>query len=176
MNTRTRRSWLLARLANLVIPGAGLILARREWLGLLTSLLFGLAAQVALAGSFLAPGALPLWLTRVAVAGTAAVWSAAQFALWRRIRWITSPEAHAQFDALFQESREALARGDLQTARAALVGALEIDDEDLDANAALARQIGATERRAARKLWRRVAALDADHRFAHETNPSPPRR
>jgi len=169
VTARPRRTWFLALLANFVVPGSGLILARREWLGLLTALLFGLAAQVAIAGTFLAPAGLPHWLTRVAAAGAAAVWLAAQIALGWRIRWINSPAARSQFDALHQESRDALARGDTKTARAALAGALAIDDEDLDASVELARLLAQTEPRAARRLWRRVAALDSDQRFADET-------
>lgn len=176
MSIRARRSWFFARLANFIVPGSGLIAAGREWLGLLIALLFGSAAQIAIAGLFLAPAGLPAWLTNVATGAAIAIWSAAQVALWRRIRWVNSPQAHKQFDALHQESRDAIARGDLDTARAALAGALAIDDEDADALAELARLLQPSDPRAARKLWRRVAALHPDRVSAPETRTPPPPR
>ncbi len=176
MTTYSGRRSVFARLANLLIPGSGLILARREWSGLLLALLYGLFAQAALAGHFLAPAGIPRWLTIAATIAAALVWIAAQIVLARRIRWLKSPEARSQFDALVNESREAAARNDLETARASLAGALDIDDEHLDANAEFARLLMRMNPRAARKIWRRVAALDRNHRFADELKAFQPHR
>lgn len=176
MSTHPGRHFTLARFANLLVPGAGLILARREWLGLLLALLFGLCAQAAIAGHFLAPAGIPRWFTIAATVAAVLVWIAAQAVLARRIRWLKSPDARSQFDALLNESRDALARDDVDTARAALAGALEIDDEHLDANADLARLTSRTNPRAAARFWRRVAALDKNRRYATEIDAFNARR
>lgn len=73
-------SWLL----NIILPGAGLIVARREWLGFLSATVFGICGNVALAGWLIAPAALPLWLTRLATVMTLLAWIGAQVLLKRQ--------------------------------------------------------------------------------------------
>ncbi len=63
-----------ALILNLLLPGTGLILRRREWLGLALSLLFGICCNVALAGRLIAPAAIPGWLTMLAIVMAAATW------------------------------------------------------------------------------------------------------
>jgi hypothetical protein len=73
--------WLL----NLIVPGTGLILARREWLGFLLAVIFGICGNVALAGGFIAPAAIPPWLTGVAAVLTLLAWVVAQVLLRRHL-------------------------------------------------------------------------------------------
>ena len=68
---------------NLMLPGAGLILARREWLGFLLAIVFGICGNVALAGWFIAPVAIPPWLTGVATVMTLLAWTVSQILLKR---------------------------------------------------------------------------------------------
>ncbi len=72
---------MIAWLFNLIIPGTGLIFHRREWLGFVLSILFGVFANVALAGSFIVPEALPAWLIRLSIVLTAVTWFCAQLML-----------------------------------------------------------------------------------------------
>lgn len=74
-------AWLL----NLILPGAGLILARREWLGFLLAIVFGICGNVALAGWFIAPMAFPSWLTGIATVMTVLAWAVAQVLLRRHL-------------------------------------------------------------------------------------------
>ena len=52
---------------NAVVPGAGLIVRRREWFGLARSLLFALLAQIAVGGVWLWPAAIPRPVALVAL-------------------------------------------------------------------------------------------------------------
>jgi len=72
-------AWLL----NLLLPGAGLILRRHEWVGFLLALVFGLCGNVALAGVLIAPEAVPAWLRLLAGICTGLIWLVAQLLLWK---------------------------------------------------------------------------------------------
>ncbi len=72
--------WLI----NFLLPGTGLILVRREWLGFLLAIVFGICGNVALAGWFIAPSAVPLWLTRIAESMTVLAWLVSQILLKRQ--------------------------------------------------------------------------------------------
>jgi hypothetical protein len=67
-----------ALLLNLVVPGSGLILRRREWLGVALAGLFGMAVNVALGGWLLAPMAIPGWIKWSAAAIAVCAWALAQ--------------------------------------------------------------------------------------------------
>ncbi|MEE8171254.1 MAG: hypothetical protein V3T70_11970 [Phycisphaerae bacterium] len=69
-----QRSGLLSYGANSLIPGTGLILNGRPWLGAALALLFGICAHVTIAGWLVAPLAWPRWLTWIAALLTAANW------------------------------------------------------------------------------------------------------
>jgi len=159
---------VIAFLVNLIIPGTGLICARREWFGILLALLFGICAQLALAATFFAPAAVPDAFAALAAVAAGVVWLVAQLALAWRVRWITSDDACARFDLLLGDARRARDAGDIETARLAYRGALEIDDEDLTANLEYARLIESADPAAARRAWRRVHDLDPRGQMAPE--------
>jgi hypothetical protein len=73
-------SWLL----NLILPGAGLIVRRREWLGFSLALVFGICGNVALAGWLIAPAAVPGGLTLLAFVLSGLIWLSAQICLVRQ--------------------------------------------------------------------------------------------
>jgi hypothetical protein len=79
-------------LLNLFLPGTGLILARREWLGFLLAIVFGICGNVALAGWFVAPAAIPPWLAGIATVLAFLFWTLAQIMLRRHFAQPASPE------------------------------------------------------------------------------------
>lgn len=90
---------LIPWLFNFLLPGTGLILVRREWLGFLLALVFGICGNVALAGWFIAPAAVPIWLTRIAGAMTVLAWLASQMLLKRQTaRSRANPGEHAALE------------------------------------------------------------------------------
>jgi hypothetical protein len=90
----------MGRILNLVVPGAGLILQRREWLGFSLALIFGICGNIAIAGWLIAPEAMPMWLTGLAAGLAAFSWGLAQVNLWRceaalRLRTVTTANSTA---------------------------------------------------------------------------------
>ena len=71
-------------LLNVLIPGVGLILRGRHWLGFSLAMLFGLSANTAIAGWLVAPVAIPLFYTWTATVLTIASWILAQVLLLHR--------------------------------------------------------------------------------------------
>lgn len=155
------------RLINLFIPGAGLILRRREWVGFLLALLFGLATNAAIAGYLIAPEAIPFWLSTVATVIAVLTWVLSQVLLQRQDTLLTQ-----QFEALaslLELSRSAMDRGDFESAGQSLSNAMEIDDEHVEANVLLARYcVHIGDREQARKVWHRVRKLDQSREFDAE--------
>ena len=76
----------MALLLNALIPGAGLILRGRHWLGFALAMLFGLAANTAIAGWLVAPVAIPRVYTWMATILSVITWVLAQTLLLRRSR------------------------------------------------------------------------------------------
>ena len=63
---------------NLVVPGAGLIMLRREWLGFCLALLYSLCANFAVTGLLIAPMAWPRWLVAISAVLAGLAWALAQ--------------------------------------------------------------------------------------------------
>jgi len=151
-----------ARIVNLFVPGSGLILLRREWVGLATAGLFTVLAQTAILGWWVVPLDIPVWVATACGAGAALVWLQSQWSVWRRVRAIYAPALLRELADLRAQAAEALARGDLEEAHRVLLVALAVNDEDVELMmlwAALMQRMGRL--RAARRTWRRVLALDA---------------
>lgn len=122
-----RHSQFLSWLLNLVLPGTGLILRRREWLGFLLALVFGISGNIALAGWLIAPLAVPVVMTGLAFLLAGLSWLAAQVLLHREAAAMRRQAA--QLRALVDAARAALDRGDLESARLELDSGLALDDE-----------------------------------------------
>lgn len=75
-------AWIL----NILLPGTGLILSRREWQGFSLVLLFGVCGNVALAGWLIAPAAIPRWLTWLAMVISVLSWIASQTLYHRQVQ------------------------------------------------------------------------------------------
>lgn len=119
-----------ARLLNLLAPGAGLILLRREWLGLALAVAFTALAQVAMLGWWVIPLDIPAWLSGVAGLSAGVIWAQAQWLVHRRARWVAAPAFAQELADLRRRAAEALARGAHEEARRLLVVARSVNDED----------------------------------------------
>lgn len=156
-------TWIL----NLILPGTGLVVRRREWLGLSTAVLFAICGNVAIAGWAIAPAAVPGWLTRLALAMGLIAWLWAQILYYRQGRVLA--RTRRVLMNLLDDARVALASNDLPAARRALDGAAALDDENVELHvlrARLCEKEGARE--AMRAAWHRVLTLDRRSAFARE--------
>jgi hypothetical protein len=80
---------------NLIVPGAGLIFLRREWLGFCLALIFALCANVGVIGYSIAPQAWPGWLVGLSTVLTCCSWVLAQVLCL--LQWRTTQSySHAQ--------------------------------------------------------------------------------
>lgn len=165
MNVRLK----FATALNLLLPGSGLILARREWLGLTQAILFTTFSQVSIFGLWIAPAAIPGWALVGSVVAATATWCVAQWLLRRRLRVLSDPTISSQISTCHQLADAAIREGRLDDARGALNVALTVDDECLETNVRLARLhllMGQFEH--ARKAWRLVEQLDRKRAFRRE--------
>lgn len=121
---------IAAVVLNVLMPGAGLIVTRREWLGLAMALLFAIAADVCLWGLIVAPGWLPVRLVWCAFAASCTVWVVAQALLWQQIRLLSDPHLAAEHLALKRRARDLMAEGAYEHAWGLLKVAMRLDDED----------------------------------------------
>ena len=154
---------------NLFVPGTGLILARREWLGVALAALFGVLVQLGLWGCLIEPARVPIWLAGACLAGGALVWLAAQYLLRRRLVLMRNPGVQEELARLRDQAAGHMANGGYKEAWAAVQVALAIDDEDLDSNVQTAELLAALGRISeARKAWRRVAQLARHDRYAQD--------
>ncbi|MFQ5501326.1 MAG: hypothetical protein ACE5EQ_03375 [Phycisphaerae bacterium] len=155
--------WIL----NLVLPGTGLILRRREWLGLSMAVVFAICGNVALAGKLIAPEAVPTGLTVLAMILATLSWVLAQVLCYRQ--GLTLARTQRVLDQILSDARAALKSNDDAAAHRALDGAIALDDENVEVHAMEARlseREGADQ--AARAAWRRVLKLDRHGPHARE--------
>jgi len=71
---------------NVVVPGTGLILLGRQWLGLALAVWFGLAVEIAVCGWLIAPATMPAFMTLTAASFAGIAWVLAQRLCLRRVR------------------------------------------------------------------------------------------
>jgi len=158
---------VLIWLINLVLPGAGLIIRRREWLGFLLTLVFGICGNAALAGLIIAPLAIPRWMTGLAVGMSALAWVLSQLLFWRQL--IHLERCRESLAVLLEDSRAALAGGDHGSAHRLLERAAAVDDEHLELNVLWARLCTSEgDESAAQRRWRRVIQLDVRRTYHSE--------
>ncbi|MFQ5489271.1 MAG: hypothetical protein ACE5GE_01005 [Phycisphaerae bacterium] len=153
--------WRLAILCNLLVPGSGLIVLRRDWLGLALALLFGVFGQVALWGTLIVPAVVPGWLTTGSLAAATGIWLGAQWQLWERAKVIAGPALQHELSILSRQAQQYASEGHYAKAEDILRLALSINDEDLACNlrwAELMTLLGKSSQ--ARRAWHRVLHLD----------------
>jgi hypothetical protein len=155
-----------AVILNLLIPGTGLIVTRREWLGASLAGLFGLIVQLGLWGCLIEPSRMPSWLVATCLGGGALVWLAAQYLLRQRLILMRNPEVARELGRLRDQAAERVAEGNYQQAWAALQLAVAIDDEDLATNVQVADLLAILGRFSeARQAWQRVSRLDRQGQY-----------
>jgi hypothetical protein len=168
----------LAILCNLIVPGSGLIVLRREWLGLAAAVLFGVLGQIVLLGLLVVPAAIPGWMTTLSLSAAVFVWLGAQWQLLVRIRTATGPSVERELTVLRRRAAEAVTRREYAEAADILRVALTLNDEDVETNIQWAELMTLTGKlRQADRTWRRVLHLDRNgqhHRRAREALPALP--
>jgi hypothetical protein len=147
-------------LLNALVPGAGLVVLRREWLGLATSILFAVFALIFIFSRWITPSDIPVWASSLALAGLILVWAGSLAAVVQRARFVSDPDLVAEIAHLRREGDEAITAGDFQEAHRVLLVALNLDDEDAETWLLWSKL---TERqgsaRVARTGWKRVLRL-----------------
>lgn len=145
---------------NALVPGAGLVVLRREWLGLATSVLFAMFALIFIVSRWITPSDIPTWASYMALAGLILVWAGSLAVVVNRAKSIGDPDFIAEIEHLRQEGADAIAANDLEEAHRALLVALNLDDEDAETwllwSKLMERQGNA---RAAQVGWKRLSLL-----------------
>jgi hypothetical protein len=77
-----------AFLMNLGVPGSGLMLLGRAWLGFAVAVWFCIATEVAICGKLIAPATMPWRMTAASAALGLAAWLLGQGLLISRIRYL----------------------------------------------------------------------------------------
>lgn len=156
------RKWS-AIVLNLIAPGTGLILLRREWFGILLSLVFTMVCLVGLWGWLMIPLVIPRWLVGGSLAGAGLLWLWSQGLLYSRLRVVCTPGIESELRDLCRRAAEAVDRREFQTAEQILVVARSLNDEDVEVNVHWAELMTLLGRfRQARRAWHRVLRLDRD--------------
>ncbi len=156
---------------NVIVPGTGLVLARRERSGTALAFLFCAFGLVALMGGWITPASIPRSMTFLAAAGAVSMWLAAQGVLWSRLSALNSADFDDQKATLVQLASEAMGDGIYVNARLALESALALDDEDVVVNALWARLMTLMGRFGeARRAWGRVEQLDQEGTYRREAS------
>ncbi|HNQ22973.1 MAG TPA: hypothetical protein PKK06_07760 [Phycisphaerae bacterium] len=152
--------------ANLLAPGVGLIVLRRERLGLALAAMFVLTSQVGLWGLLVIPDDVPPALAAGAATAAGVVWVAAQVGMLVRLRRVVPGEVEEQLQVLTDAAATAIAQQRYADACDLLQTALAVDDEDMGLWVGWARLMTLMGRfPVARQAWERV--LHLDHQYVH---------
>ena len=98
--SRSTMSKWFAIILNLVAPGAGLIVLRREWLGTLLAAFFTALSLVGLWGWLIIPLVIPTWLVGGSLVGAGLLWTWSQWLLYHRMKETCTPEVNIATYAL----------------------------------------------------------------------------
>ena len=146
---------------NVLIPGAGLIILRREWLGSTVALLFGMLAGSGIWGCLITPASVGAWTVGLMLTGAALIWLGGQVLLRRQLAVFNDPSRAREVERLRQQAADSASAGNYTEALSMLRLALSLNDEDLDTLVQQADLLTALGRfREARRAWRQVEWLD----------------
>lgn len=159
----------LARQVNWWLPGVGLILAHRLWLGLVIGVLFTLLANLLIWGAAIVPDSVPrifLFLTGLFLVAT---YAGAQFLLWRDIRRRQLAARKAERTRILNQAVEFLTQGDLARACMCVEALLPYAEDDLMVAVRIAQTLTAAQD-APRGIeaWMRVRRLDVQAVYRRE--------
>lgn len=130
LNREDRARRRRALVINLFIPGAGLVLLRRAWLGLTLALLFSLSAHVVIAGLWIAPMAVPRFVLGAVVVAAVLVWMLTQWLVRVQVRLVLGADARRALVLLRDRAVEAMQAGRYEESAGLIRQALRIDDGD----------------------------------------------
>lgn len=165
------RTISLARRVNWWLPGVGLIIAHRLWLGLAIGLLFTVLANFMIWGALVVPESTPRTIFALAGALLIVTYGGAQMLLARDIRQRRVATVRSERARWLDELRGHLARRDLEPALRC-VARLEADAEgDLFIAFHIAQTLTAAED-APRGIeaWQRVRRLDVQAVYRREAD------
>lgn len=163
MSLRPRESLALrcAPWVNLVLPGAGLVLAGRIPLGLMHGLVFAASANLALVAVLLFPDDLPRWAAALGVGFTAGAYAGGQLRLAHALRSQRAAAVAAGRRRALWEIRRLMEQGEYGPALDVLAPlARELPDDLLVAYRLAQVLTAAGTTHAAAAAWGRVRALD----------------
>jgi len=164
---RVRGLWAIG--VNMIAPGAGLAILRREWFGLTIAVLFALLAQTAAYGLLIDPTAVRDDVAKACVVAAGAVWFVAQGLTIARMRRVLGARSRREIAVIVEQVSEALAARRFADAIDLLNVALCVNDESIDLRVALARVLTLTGRfDDARSAWEAVLDLDVDGAYRAE--------
>lgn len=154
------RKWA-AIACNFLVPGSGLIVLQRDWLGATLALAFGVAGTIGVWSIWITPAAVPAWASISSLTLAGACWIAGQAVLKRRLATYHDADAEAELKSLREQAMERTSAGDYDAAHRLLRYALSLDDEDVETNVQIAELLTLVGRfRPARRAWQRVDRLD----------------
>lgn len=150
-----------ARRINWWLPGVGLILAHRLWLGLTIGLLFTLLANMLIWGVLIVPEDMPPFFLMISAGLFLLTYCGAQYLLARDIRLRHLAERKADRHRLLEEITLHLAAGDTDRALLCAEQLTSLADDDLLAALRVAQTL-TVARDAPRGIeaWMRVRRLD----------------
>ena len=162
--------------ANLVLPGAGLILVGAVSSGVLVGLLFAVCANMAVAATLLFPDDFP-WSTRMLIIGFAGgSYLGAQLRFAQTVRSAREAEHAAWRRAVLTEVQALLQRGAAGEALEVLSPLSRRDPEDVLVAYRLAQVLTATgNKHAARAAWRQLRRLDQHGLYRQQLLENEPR-
>ena len=153
-----------AAAVNLLVPGAGLILAGATWVGLATGLVFIACVNAALWLALLIPDEVSRWSQALAIGLAGGAYLGAQVRLAQYVRSRERSQQAAQRRDALSAARTHLRMGDPAAALAALEPLRERAEHDLLVAFRTAQACtGMQDAEAARAAWKRVRELDRHH-------------
>lgn len=152
-----RNSWA----ANLILPGAGLILLGRVWSGLFRGVVFAVCANLVILALFIIPAEVSRGLQALIVGVTVGVYVGAQLRYAHALRERHDEARAAERRTRLESARRYLAEGDAIAALESLVPIADDAEHDLVVAFRLAQALTAAgDVDSARVAWRRVRQLD----------------
>jgi len=167
--TGTQRLARIARVVNLLVPGAGIILVGREALGVLVALLFTAAANAALAANLLFPAEWSPGWRAISTGVALGTYLGAQVRFAQTLRDQRRRASAAHRNAALRAARAALLAGRVEEAWRLLQPLAPQAEDDLLLAYRLAQVLSARgDRQAARAAWQRVRRLDRHRIYYRE--------
>ncbi|MCA9252677.1 MAG: hypothetical protein R3E58_10685 [Phycisphaerae bacterium] len=163
-------------LLNAIIPGAGLVVLRREWLGLANSILFAVFALIFIFSRWITPSDIPAWASYLSLAGVIVVWIGSLVFVVQHGRVVSDPDFISEIEHLRQEGQAAIEAGNLPEAHRVLLVALNLNDEDPESWLHWSRLMELQgDAQAAHAGWKRVLRLSRieEHRLLAKQKLNP---